>query len=137
MPQWESYEQVGTYLLDQFAAEFGLDRVKAKQEVPGQRSGTSWEIDAKGVTEDGKGFFIVECRRYTTSKQNQGRRRYGADGGQDHPLHARGVCQRGAVAFSPSNTPRLVNALRNGRADAVPSRRHQPQALSEAARCMH
>src|SRR5438067_1665602 len=44
MPQWESYEQVGTYLLDQFAAQFGLHRVEAKQEVPGQRSGTSWEI---------------------------------------------------------------------------------------------
>jgi hypothetical protein len=38
MSQWESYEQVGTYLLDQFAAEFGLDRVEAKQEMPGQRS---------------------------------------------------------------------------------------------------
>jgi hypothetical protein len=35
-------------------------------------SHTSWEIDEKGVTEDGKGSFIVECRRYTTSKQNQG-----------------------------------------------------------------
>ena len=23
MPQWESYEQVGNYLLDQLAAEFG------------------------------------------------------------------------------------------------------------------
>jgi len=34
MPQWES----GTYLLDRFAAEFGLNRVEVKQEVPGQRS---------------------------------------------------------------------------------------------------
>ncbi len=71
MPQWESYEQVGTYLLDQFAAEFGLDRVEGKQEVPGQRSGTSWEIDAKGVRQGNDGFMIVEFRRYTTSRQSQ------------------------------------------------------------------
>lgn len=71
MPQWESYEQVGTYLLDQFAAEFGLDRVEAKQEVTGQRSGTSWEIDAKGVRQGNDGFVIVEFRRYTTSRQSQ------------------------------------------------------------------
>jgi len=73
MPQWESYEQVGTYLLDQFAAEFGLDRVEPKQEVTGQRSGTSWEVDAKGVCQGNQGFVIVEFRRYTTSRQNQGK----------------------------------------------------------------
>ena len=71
MPQWESYEQVGTYLLDRFAAEFGLNRVEVKQEVPGQRSGTSWEIDAKGVRLGSDGFVIVEFRRYTTSRQSQ------------------------------------------------------------------
>lgn len=71
MPQWESYEQVGAYLLEQFAAEFGLDRVEAKQVVPGQRSGTSWEIDAKGVCQGNDGFVIVEFRRYTTSRQSQ------------------------------------------------------------------
>jgi hypothetical protein len=71
MPQWESYEQVGTYLLDQFAAEFGLDGVEGKQDVAGQRSGTSWQIDAKGVRVGNDGFVIVEFRRYTTSRQNQ------------------------------------------------------------------
>jgi len=71
MPQWESYEQVGAYLLDQFAAEFGLDRVEGKQEVAGHRSGTSWEIDAKGVRQGKDGFVIVEFRRHTTSRQNQ------------------------------------------------------------------
>jgi hypothetical protein len=71
MPQWESYEQVGTYLLNRFAAEFGLDCVEAKQEVPGQRSGTAWEIDAKGVRQGNDGFVIVEFRRYTTSRQSQ------------------------------------------------------------------
>jgi hypothetical protein len=46
-----------------------LRTLKGKQEIQGQK--TSWEIDAKGVAEDGKGFFIVECRRYTRSKQSQ------------------------------------------------------------------
>jgi hypothetical protein len=55
-------------LLNQFAREFGLDRVEGKQDVAGQRSGTSWEIDAKGVRERDGGFMIVECRRYTTSR---------------------------------------------------------------------
>lgn len=71
--QWESYEQVTTYLLNKFASEFGLDRVEGKQKIPGQRSGTEWGIDAKGVREGNEGFVIVECRRYTTSKQSQER----------------------------------------------------------------
>jgi len=71
--KWESYEQVAAYLLDQFANEFGLERVEGKQEVVGQRSGTTWEIDAKGIRAGDTGFVIVECRRYTTSRQSQGK----------------------------------------------------------------
>jgi hypothetical protein len=73
MAKWESYEQVAAFLLDRFAIEFGLERVEGKQKVVGQRSGTHWEIDAKGVREGDTGFVVVECRRYTTSKQNQGK----------------------------------------------------------------
>jgi hypothetical protein len=68
---WSTYEEVATYLLDRNAKEFGLEKVEGKQSVPGQRSGTHWVIDAKGIKDDGIGFVIVECRRYTTSKQNQ------------------------------------------------------------------
>ncbi|MCI5124460.1 MAG: hypothetical protein D3925_08295 [Candidatus Electrothrix sp. AR5] len=71
MAQWESYEEVATFLLNQFASEFKLGRVEGKQKVAGQRSGTNWEIDAKGVRQGDDGFLIIECRRYTTSKQNQ------------------------------------------------------------------
>jgi Zn finger protein HypA/HybF involved in hydrogenase expression len=71
--KWETYEEVAAYLLNQFASHFGLSRVEGKQKVPGQRSGTDWEIDAKGVREGNQGFIIVECRRYQMSKQNQGR----------------------------------------------------------------
>jgi len=70
---WSAYEEVATYLLDKNAKEFGLEKVEGKQSVPGQRSGTNWVIDAKGIIEDGIAFVIVECRRYTTSKQNQER----------------------------------------------------------------
>jgi hypothetical protein len=54
--RWESYEEVATYPLSQFAQEFGLDRVEGKQEVGGRRSDTTWEIDAKGVRQGNTGF---------------------------------------------------------------------------------
>src|SRR2546423_14639423 len=68
---WESYEQVAVYLLNQVAAEMGLERVEGKQDVYGSRSETNWEIDGKGVKVGDESFVIIECRRYTTSKQTQ------------------------------------------------------------------
>ncbi|GAA1222435.1 hypothetical protein GCM10009665_10830 [Kitasatospora nipponensis] len=68
---WEKYENVAVYLLDQVASELGLEHVEGKQDVYGSRSGTSWEIDGKGVKTENEGFVIIECRRYTTSRQNQ------------------------------------------------------------------
>ena len=68
---WKSYEEVAAYLLDQNAHEFGLERVEGKQSVPGLRSGTPWEIDAKGIRDADGAFVIIECRRRTTSRQNQ------------------------------------------------------------------
>ncbi|MBX7105114.1 MAG: restriction endonuclease [Gemmataceae bacterium] len=61
---WRTYEEVAHYLLDQFAEQFGLDHVAPKQKVPGHESGREIEIDAKGVKEDGVGFFIVECKKH-------------------------------------------------------------------------
>jgi hypothetical protein len=71
MKRWEAYEQMTTYFLDKFASEFGLDRVEGKQTIQGKVTGTTWEIDGKGIKQGDTGFVIVECRRYTTSKQNQ------------------------------------------------------------------
>jgi hypothetical protein len=71
MEKWRSYEEVAAYLLNEFASEFGLERVEGKQGIVGQRSGTTWEIEAKGFRQGDSGFVIVECRRYTNSKQNQ------------------------------------------------------------------
>jgi hypothetical protein len=71
MKKWESYEEVATYLLNQFAEKFGLSHVEGKQKIIGHRSGTDWEIDAKGVRKGNEGFIIVEARRYTKSRQSQ------------------------------------------------------------------
>jgi hypothetical protein len=69
--KWETYEEVAVFLLNQLATTLGLEYVEGKQEVRGNRSGTTWEIDGKGVKTEGEGFVIIECRRYTKSKQNQ------------------------------------------------------------------
>ena len=70
--KWESFEEVATYLLNQMASEFGLQYVEGKQKIKGLYSNTEWEIDAKGVKADNdEAFIIIECRRYTKSKQKQ------------------------------------------------------------------
>jgi hypothetical protein len=46
--KWRTYEEVAQYLLEQLGNYFGLGRVEGKQLVPGA-SGTSWEIEAKGL----------------------------------------------------------------------------------------
>jgi hypothetical protein len=69
--RWKTYEEVAAYLLNKFAEEFGLTRVEGQQTVSGKRSGTEWTIDAKGVRDGNEAFIIVECRRYTTTKQDQ------------------------------------------------------------------
>lgn len=68
--KWESYEEVASYLLNSFAEHFGLGKVEGKQVVPGE-SGTDWTIDAKGYSENGEAFVIIECKRKTSRKVNQ------------------------------------------------------------------
>jgi hypothetical protein len=67
---WETYEEVAAYLLNQFKEEFGLKCVEGKQKLKGS-SQTDWEIDAKGIKEEDKGFVIVECRRYLKKRLSQ------------------------------------------------------------------
>jgi hypothetical protein len=45
-PGWKRYEAVAAILLDGFAQELRLPLVEGKQEIPGLKSGASWEIDA-------------------------------------------------------------------------------------------
>lgn len=68
---WETYEQVAVYIMNQIAEHLGLEHVEGKQHVYGSRSGTDWEIDGKGVKAGDEGFVIIECRRYSKSKQKQ------------------------------------------------------------------
>jgi hypothetical protein len=68
---WLTYEEVARYLLNDLSERFGLSRVEGKQIVQGRGSGTSWEIDAKGIRGDGTGFVVVEVRRYTTRRLDQ------------------------------------------------------------------
>jgi hypothetical protein len=68
---WQTYEEVTQYLLNRFADKFGIDRVEGKQIIRGHKSGTNWEIDAKGVGFADDLFLLVECRRYTSSRQSQ------------------------------------------------------------------
>ncbi len=68
---WKRYESTAARILNEVAAHLGLDRVEGKQSIRGLRSGTDWEIDAKGCSQGTEAFIIVECRRYTTSKQKQ------------------------------------------------------------------
>ena len=65
MKDWQRYERAAQHLLNEFATHFDLGRVECKQKVLG-RSGTEWEIDAKGVKTDGEGFLVVECKRWTS-----------------------------------------------------------------------
>lgn len=70
---WKSYEEVAIYLLDQIASVFGVDHVEGKQTLTGLRSGACYEVEGKAARSGEDGFLIVECRRYTSSRQNQER----------------------------------------------------------------
>lgn len=70
--EWKTYEEIGTFLLNEMAKEFNLKKVESKQKLVGKKSGLKWEIDAKGITKDSKAFFVIEFRRYTTKRIPQG-----------------------------------------------------------------
>lgn len=68
---WKSYEDVARYFLNRFREEFGLERVDPKQKIAGG-SGTSWEIDAKGVREShNSAIMLVESRQHRSKRLNQ------------------------------------------------------------------
>ncbi|MFZ2651710.1 MAG: restriction endonuclease, partial [Burkholderiaceae bacterium] len=69
--QWQSYEEVAAYLLNEFAEHFALGRVEGKQLLAGS-SGTSWEIDAKGIKTDDKSIVVIECKCYPNARVTQG-----------------------------------------------------------------
>ncbi|TAL03281.1 MAG: hypothetical protein EPO07_06500 [Verrucomicrobia bacterium] len=67
--KWENYEELTRYVVCHFADLLGISLVEAKQKIEG-RSGTAWEIDAKGVCADG-GFLVIECKDRSSTRLNQ------------------------------------------------------------------
>ena len=67
---WSRYEVAAKQIIERLRTEFGFSTVEGKQLLDG-KSGTQWEIDAKGLKEDASTFVIIECRRYTTSRLKQ------------------------------------------------------------------
>lgn len=62
-PKWRTYEELTQYIINELAAEFGLDEVEGKQILSG-KSGTRWEIDAKGIKSGNSGIVVIECKCY-------------------------------------------------------------------------
>ena len=69
--KWRTYEAVAAYILGLIKSDLGLAAVEGKQKLVGHQSGTEWEVDAKGVSIEGEGFVIIECKRTPTAKQSQ------------------------------------------------------------------
>lgn len=68
--KWRTYEELAKFIIKELAEEFDLGDVEGKQVIPGE-SGTSWEIDAKGIRVGDSGVVLIECRRYLTSRIKQ------------------------------------------------------------------
>jgi Restriction endonuclease len=67
---WRSYEELARHVLMCFADMLGISEVEAKQRLMGA-TGTEWEIDAKGVKADGRGFLVVECKERSAARLDQ------------------------------------------------------------------
>lgn len=69
-PTWMSYENIAAFVLNQCAKEFGLSRVEGKQRVAG-KTGTDWQVDARGWSEGDTAHFLVECKKHETAAISQ------------------------------------------------------------------
>jgi hypothetical protein len=69
-PTWKSYEQIAIMVLNQCANEFGLSRIDGKQDVAG-KSGTQWEVDARGWAKGDTAHFLVECKKHENAAISQ------------------------------------------------------------------
>jgi hypothetical protein len=69
-PRWRTYEEIATLVLNQCAAEFGIERVEGKQDVVG-KSGTTWEVDARAWTAGNASHLLVECKKHENTGISQ------------------------------------------------------------------
>ncbi|NLE05784.1 MAG: restriction endonuclease [Crenarchaeota archaeon] len=67
--KWELYEETAVKILNDLKSHFNLDQVNGKQKIKGNL--TTWEVDAKGICQNGEGIIIVECKRYKKKGINQ------------------------------------------------------------------
>ena len=67
---WRTYEAIARHLLNELRARLGSSAFEVRQNVTGQ-SGTTWEIDAKGIRNGDEGFVIIECRGYPNDRVTQ------------------------------------------------------------------
>jgi len=67
----KTYEEVATVLLNDIAGELGLETVEDGRRLVGRHSGTTWTIDATGVSQSNGELVLIECKRYTTSRVKQ------------------------------------------------------------------
>ena len=69
--EWKTYEAVARHLLGEIGEQLGVDRFEGDKKLSGE-SGTTWNVEGKGVRESDDTFFLIlECKRYTTSKVKQ------------------------------------------------------------------
>lgn len=69
-PSWKTYEEIAAFVLNQCAAEFGIERVEGKQGVAG-KSGTDWEVDARAWTVGNSTHLLVECKKFSNTAISQ------------------------------------------------------------------
>jgi hypothetical protein len=68
MKPWEKYEETARLVLEQVKEHFGLESVQGSQALKGGL--TSWNVDAKGITETG-GIILIECRLRSRSANQE------------------------------------------------------------------
>ncbi|TPQ32022.1 hypothetical protein [Cupriavidus pinatubonensis] len=69
-PSWKTYEEIAALVLNQCAAEFGIDRVEGKQKVVA-KSGATFEVDARAWTEGNAAHLLVECKKHENTGISQ------------------------------------------------------------------
>jgi hypothetical protein len=69
-PSWKTYEEIAALVLNQCAAEFGIERVEGKQDVAG-KSGTEWEVDARAWAAGDAAHLLVECKKHSNTGISQ------------------------------------------------------------------
>ncbi len=69
---WRSYEELALSVISALSKELDVQDVSGPELLSG-RTGTKWAIDGKAWQHGGRGFLVVEARRYPGRRLSQGR----------------------------------------------------------------